>query len=398
MTTPVLSVPGFVFALAAVHGAWLGLVLLTRTKTGLGWSRRCLGALVLVLAVLLGDMALRFSAVTWPGPSVHTAVNTLWLVVNPLFYGYVRGLFPDRSRWEPEDAVHVLPVAVQLITVAAFAWAPGFDHDLVDAGRPAASFVFVGLYGVQSVVYAIAAAGLVARYTVGYQQEAAGADADRLAGLRQLTGLFGVYAAAVAVNVFVLVVTGRFVAWLDYLVPLSLAVLVATVGHQMLRRPHGAFPELALAPSPPRAEEKTPMSVEWAPHAEALRVLMETERPYLNPEIRLADLANHLGVSSRDLSKVLSQGVGGSFADVVNGYRVSEAQARLADPFFGHFTVLAIGLDAGFSSKASFNRVFKQKTGETPSAYRKRAASSGVPRPPGGGVVFEVTSETDRRR
>ncbi|MGB3544175.1 helix-turn-helix domain-containing protein [Rubrivirga sp.] len=392
MTTPVLSVSGFVFALAAVHGLGLGLVLLTRTQAGSEWSRRFLGVLILVLAVLLGDMALQFSAVTWPGPSFHSVVNTLWLLVNPLFYGYVRGLFPERSRWEPEDAVHATPVALQLLTTAAFAWAPGFDHDLVDVGRPAVSFVFIGLYGLQSVAYAAAAIGLVARYTARYQREAAGADADRLAGLRQLTTLFGVYAAAVAVNVGVLIATGRFWAWLDYLVPLSLAALLAVVGYRLLQRPHAVFPDLTL-PLPPLRHEAQP-SAEWGPHVEALRALMDVERPYLNPEIRLADLADRLGMSSRVLSSVLSQGIGSSFADVVNGYRVSEAQARLADPACEHFTILAIGLDSGFSSKASFNRVFKQRTGETPSAYRKRAAPLDTPRPLRGDVIIEVRSDS----
>ncbi|WP_424519563.1 helix-turn-helix domain-containing protein [Rubrivirga sp.] len=106
---------------------------------------------------------------------------------------------------------------------------------------------------------------------------------------------------------------------------------------------------------------------------------METERPYLNPEVRLSDLASSLGVSERTVSQVLADAFGGSFYDVVNGYRVAEAKARLLDPSFANRAVLSIGLDAGFSSKASFNRVFKKQTGETPSAYRSRAGDGPVP-------------------
>ena len=38
-----------------------------------------------------------------------------------------------------------------------------------------------------------------------------------------------------------------------------------------------------------------------------------------------------------------------------------------------HFTVLAIGMDAGFNSKSSFNAVFKKQVGMTPSQFRKEA-------------------------
>lgn len=399
MTTPVLSIPAFVLAVASVHGFVLGGALLWSDR-GPTWSRRFLASLVLVLAVLLGDMALRFSSAAWPGPPTHALVNTLWLLVAPLFYGYVRGLLPGRAGWEPEDGVHAVPVLLQLFAMGAFAWAPGFDRALVEAGRPAVSFVFIGLYAFQSAAYALATVGLVRSYTDRYRREAAGADADRLAGLRRLTLVLGAYAVVTAVNVGVLLAIGRFVGWLDYLVPLALAAVVAVVGYQLLRRPGSVFPDLELPPETAGVRRRElPPSPELLGHVGALRELMETERPYLRSEIRLADLARQLGISGRTLSHVLADGMGGSFYEVVNGYRVSEAKRRLADPRFGHFTVLAVGLDSGFSSKASFNRVFKERTGETPSGYRRRAAET--PGPPSigeDGVVVDLRPETVERR
>jgi AraC-like DNA-binding protein len=54
----------------------------------------------------------------------------------------------------------------------------------------------------------------------------------------------------------------------------------------------------------------------------------------------------------------------------MNNYRVEEAKQLLAsDP---DRTVLEIGLEAGFGSKPSFNTIFKQKTGMTPSEFRKK--------------------------
>ena len=54
------------------------------------------------------------------------------------------------------------------------------------------------------------------------------------------------------------------------------------------------------------------------------------------------------------------------------GYRVREVQARLTDPSFADWTILAIGMEAGFNAKSSFNAAFRRHTGMTPSQYRRQ--------------------------
>ena len=77
---------------------------------------------------------------------------------------------------------------------------------------------------------------------------------------------------------------------------------------------------------------------------------------------------------ARDLSQALNGVLGVSFSDFVNGYRVDEAKRLLRDPARQDDTILAVLYDAGFNSKSAFNRVFKLRTGETPSSYRRSAA------------------------
>ena len=80
-------------------------------------------------------------------------------------------------------------------------------------------------------------------------------------------------------------------------------------------------------------------------------------------------------MTDKVLSYLFNETLGTSYTEFVNGLRVDEAKARLADPANAPLTVLAVGLDAGFASKSTFNRVFKEATGETPSAFRQRAAA-----------------------
>jgi len=105
---------------------------------------------------------------------------------------------------------------------------------------------------------------------------------------------------------------------------------------------------------------------------EQVLALMETEKLYSQPDLTLQALAERLGISPHNLSEVLNTVFGQSFYDFVNGYRVREVQALLADPNRAHLTILALAMEAGFSSKSTFNAAFKKHTGLTPSAYRRR--------------------------
>ena len=101
---------------------------------------------------------------------------------------------------------------------------------------------------------------------------------------------------------------------------------------------------------------------------------MEKEQVFLEEDLTLPALAQKLGISASHLSQVINQQFGQNFFDFVNSYRIKEAQKRLRDPQYGHYSVLGIALDCGFSSKSSFNRSFKKIVGMTPTQYRKNSS------------------------
>lgn len=103
-----------------------------------------------------------------------------------------------------------------------------------------------------------------------------------------------------------------------------------------------------------------------------IKKLFEQEKIFHNPDLKVQDLAESLGVNNHNISQVLNEIAGKSFYDFVNGYRLSYFKDQLADPEKRKYTILALGMESGFNSKASLNRVFKQQLGETPREYQKR--------------------------
>jgi AraC-like DNA-binding protein len=100
--------------------------------------------------------------------------------------------------------------------------------------------------------------------------------------------------------------------------------------------------------------------------------LFDEKKLYLEPKLQLSDVADALNISTHNLSQTINATTGKPFYDFVNSYRVRHLQKLLEDPSQQKFTILSMGFESGFNSKASLNRVFRQETGLSPSEYLQR--------------------------
>jgi AraC-like DNA-binding protein len=105
---------------------------------------------------------------------------------------------------------------------------------------------------------------------------------------------------------------------------------------------------------------------------QALESFMQEERPWLDPDLTLSQLATQFGLNAAQLSYLVNTGFEQNFNDFVNAYRVNEVKSRMQDPTFRHLSLLGVAFECGFNSKATFNRAFKKLTGEAPSAFAGR--------------------------
>ncbi|MDR2389104.1 MAG: helix-turn-helix domain-containing protein [Tannerellaceae bacterium] len=105
--------------------------------------------------------------------------------------------------------------------------------------------------------------------------------------------------------------------------------------------------------------------------AERLKEYMDKEKPYINADLDLRDLAALLNVYPHYVTQVLNTLFNQNFYEFVNTYRVNEAKKHLEKSRrVNKISILSIAYDCGFNSKSSFNRIFKRKTGMTPSEFR----------------------------
>lgn len=103
-----------------------------------------------------------------------------------------------------------------------------------------------------------------------------------------------------------------------------------------------------------------------------LKEFMFNEEPFLDPELTIQNLADQLKIDSRELSITINQRLNQNFYQFISGYRISKAIKLLELEENKKLTVLEILYQVGFNSKSSFNKIFKEATGMTPTQFRKQ--------------------------
>ena len=96
----------------------------------------------------------------------------------------------------------------------------------------------------------------------------------------------------------------------------------------------------------------------------------ESNKLYLFPGFCVSKLAIVIDENPSYISEAIKRYSGCNFLSFVNKYRVMEAKKMMSDPAYSHYSLVSIGMEAGFNSKSTFNRVFKKEMGITPSEYQ----------------------------
>jgi len=99
-----------------------------------------------------------------------------------------------------------------------------------------------------------------------------------------------------------------------------------------------------------------------------LKILMEQEQLYLNPDLTVEDVAQRLSVTPQYLSVIINNDMHANFSQFVNSYRVERAKELLQTT---DDKVEYIGAICGFNSRQAFRRIFTQLTGVSPTDFRK---------------------------
>ncbi|WP_372782966.1 helix-turn-helix domain-containing protein [Litorivivens sp.] len=351
-----------------------------------------------VLALFIGVLSLRLFLLALEYQSFHAerfnvavfSLLHLSYAIGPLLFFYVRLLTVPENRLALRDAWHFLP-----IPLAALLMLPGgpvlpldlsgYNHfnALPDEIRTrvilASTPVFLSLG-----IYSSLCLRMLKRYHRSIRERFSALESINLDWLRMLVWFCLTIASfsffGELYRAFALLDIGPRSA---YSVVFSVA-LIYYMGLRGLRQPlifdqsEGAavaagLPEMQGQPELGEHGEKYQKSGLGDEQMESiwrkLQACMESAAPYLQPGIKLADIARMVGTRANYLSQTINSRAGESFFDYINRHRVEYAKTLLlSEP---DMTVSEVALRAGFNSQNVFNGHFKKRVGKTPTQFRK---------------------------
>ncbi|MGD2086431.1 MAG: helix-turn-helix domain-containing protein [Candidatus Aminicenantes bacterium] len=127
----------------------------------------------------------------------------------------------------------------------------------------------------------------------------------------------------------------------------------------------------SIKPVVKKYEQSTLTAQKADQHLNRLLRYMEEEKPYLEFELTLGDIARQLSIPQKELSQVINERLNKNFCTFINEYRIQEARRLLLGNSGKTLSVLDIAYESGFNSKTSFNMVFKKHLQMTPTHFRK---------------------------
>lgn len=342
------------------------------------------------MTLRLTDLSLYISGELWRLPFLAGLTYPLLFLIGPSFFLYTKKL------WNSNYGVRWIHLLMLIPTMWALWDSSGwilFDlsqkSEILKNAQPwrqpeisAVAFIKFGVLISHTAIYL----GLVVKDLKSYQntiQENLSNNNQilKLSWLRKLAmGLF-LYVSGFFVTMVLLATTNQYGLLIDRTWIVVFSLFIHAVGFLAIQQSHFFSKEMEkeeLSNVPGKdAINKYKNSPLEASTAEQifldLKRSMEEGRLFLNPELKASEVAGVLGIPVYQLSHLLSLKSEYNFFDFVNEYRVKEAQNLLLNPENNHLTVLAIGFEAGFNNKSSFNRAFKKFTGETPSGYKKES-------------------------
>ena len=333
-----------------------------------------LGGVLVALAFEVWVYMLGFAGIEILWQELNFLPRTLGFLLPPLVYFYLRAQFDRSFRFRGRHLVHLLPFVVHTgYRVAVYTqgadfvryWETMVHYPLV------ADLEFV-VRTAQQLLYLYWSFRLYRGYRGWVETQFSDTDAI---DFRWYRNFLIALTAALFIDLFVTLLDFQlhltyWQEWWNSLAGVVLIYYVSIAGYaqgQVATTLRYDPTEVAAAPAP------APETVR--PPSEALRELhnyMDREQPYLDADLSLPKLARRLHTNPSTLSRLINTETGVNFNAFVNTYRVGEFKRRATGPAGEALGVLAIALDCGFNSKATFNRVFKQLAGESPKQFIKR--------------------------
>lgn len=311
-------------------------------------------------------------------PHLSSIFPALVFILGPLIYFYVQALVIKDFKFRPKYILHFIPFVLILLLQI-----PYFVLDSVEKSKvlldeyqhPEQSLFFSYIGIIQVMIYLIFSIKSIIKFSRDIKNYFSYTEKISLKWLVNLM------VSLVIIWTVWLLDTQYPILFLKYLEAIMFTFFIYFLGLKGINQPE-IFKKMVVADQKPFEPVEMPQAKKYEKSGISsdiieecvlkLKKSMDVDKVYKNNQLTLSELANLIEIQSHHLSQLLNENLNSNFYDYVNGYRIQEVKEELLDPKNNNYTILALALEAGFSSKASFNKAFRKYTCLSPSEYKSQ--------------------------
>lgn len=371
---PVLLPPMWasLFIASIIQGVFLILLLFVKGTKNLLASRLIATMLLLMVLTNFGYWVAGTSLANYI-PWLFGVPWGMMLLFGPLFYLYTKAIIDPSFTWKNKYLLHGIPYLLQLLINL-----PLFFMSKANW----LAFIQLFLSGnlrvgnTEKIVFALQSIHLsiyllyTFRWARAIEQTPGNGQyilsvSIRLKWVKTLLYCFALFLASVVIMYVFILWHGKYTLASNYTYTLVLSGIIYFIAYNLVLNNDLITPGF---------NRKYQAYMQFAgdggeQYINKLQALM-TNKIFTNSDLKLAILAEQVGLPPHQLSKLINEKFGRSFSDYINEHRVQEFISRVNDPKYGAYSIYGVALEVGFNSKSSFNTAFKKITGKNPSDYK----------------------------
>ncbi|MBA4317626.1 MAG: hypothetical protein C0412_04420 [Flavobacterium sp.] len=372
---------GNLYLFASIQGLLLTILLFVKGQNK--HANRVLSVAIFSLSVDLINAYLGTIKFYEQYPATFGATVAFPFIYGPIFYLYTLILSGKKDKFKPKYLLHFLPFFLFHLYLSPFYILNHTEklqkiNEYLTTIQP--DLLAIGiLKPVHGLLYTILSLRVLAKFYEKMKNSYSNLDRLKFNWLRYLlTGTSIVWCVVAVSIVYDSLLPGGYPENFD-IIYIFISILIYAIGYGALNQPEvfnkTEIDEINTVSSESSAKDKYEKSSLGDDDIENIKnnllLLMNNKKLYLNSEITLTQLAGELNVTNHNLSETINKAFNKNFYDFINTYRVEEFKTRIKNPEYSNYSLLAVAFDSGFSSKSSFNTIFKKYTNQTPSEYKR---------------------------
>ncbi|TAI48529.1 AraC family transcriptional regulator [Flagellimonas allohymeniacidonis] len=298
-----------------------------------------------------------------------------WLVLGPLAYYYFKSITEHEWRFSSRNWVHFLPFALCVLFIPLilentindrqvhYGMLSVFDHreKVIAPIQYFYSVIFIAQF-LHLGTYLYSSLKLVTHYK-SLLKTAYAQIHKKVNWLSAFLIVFIFILVFTSLFLFILFKTDIYRRHLDYLYVMPIGLLFYMIGFYLIDVNWETVDKKMVKYANSSLDKEKLES-----YIIKLDGLMIDEQVYMNPEIRLKDLAGKMDISTHHLSQIINENYESSFFDFINKHRIKMAKKRIAEN--PSRLLIDIAFECGFNNKTSFVNAFKKFEKMTPSKFR----------------------------